>query len=138
MATLKQIRTAVKTLLEENVTGIKVHRTIPKATTGPAVVVRPSAANFHVTMGPGIYTWELALVVIVPMADSEIAQDNLDELIDGYGSRSIRGVIFANKALGLNSGTSATLGGMTGYGTLESAGYENISAVLTLTVNTKA
>lgn len=137
MATLKEVRTAVKTVLEQNITGLTAYRTIPKSTTGPAVVIRPNAADFHVTMGPGIYTWELLLVVVVPMPDSEIAQDNLDELIDGYGSRSIRGAIFANKTLGLNAGTSATVGSMTGYGSLESAGYDNISAILALTVNTK-
>lgn len=136
MASLKDIRAAIKSTLESNIADFTVYRTIPGSTSGIAAVVRPTTADFVVAMGKGTDTWALSLIVIVPASDLEVAQDQLDELIDGGGLRSIRRVIFANRTLGRDD-TDAHVAGVTGYGPFEAAGYPNISASLSLPVHTK-
>lgn len=140
MASLRSIRTGVKTTLEANLTGLNVHRTVPGSASGDIVVVRPSeddTANFDVAMGRGADTWQFDLLVLVPAAVLETAQDRLDDYITGAGTSSIRQVIFANRALGL-SNTDAHVSGASGYG----AGYQlgnttYVGATLRLVVHTK-
>lgn len=136
MATLAEIRTAIKTVIEGSTTGLKVYPLIPGTATGRCVVVRPVNADFAVTMGRGSDTWALDLQVLVPGSDLDVAQTHLDGYIDGGGANSLRALIFANRTLGL-ANTDAYISGLAGYGSFEAAGYQHVGAVLRLSVQTR-
>lgn len=140
MASLKQIRTAVKTTLEAAITGLTVHRTVNGQINVPAVVVRPSpddTADFLVAMGRGTDTYQIDLLVLMCRADGELSEDQLDEYVTGAGDKSIRQAIFNAKTLGL-SNTDAHVSGMSGYGAaFEVGGVQYSGAALRLVVHTK-
>lgn len=139
MASLKQIRTAVRTTLEANLTGLNVHRTVPGSAAGDLVIARPSddTADFVVAMGRGVDTYQLDLDVLVPASELESAQDRLDGYITGAGSSSIRQVVFTNRTLGLDN-TDAHISGASGYGaTYELGNTPYLGATLRLVVHTK-
>lgn len=140
MASLKTIRTAVKTTLEAAIAGLTVHRTVPGTANVPCVVVRPSpdeTADFLVAMKRGTDTYQLDLLVLVNRADAQLSEDALDEYVTGAGSASIRQAIFAAKTLGL-SNTDAHVVGVSGYGAAyEVAGVQYSGATLRLVVHTK-
>lgn len=140
MASLTQIRTAVKTTLEAAISGLTVHRTVPGTVNLPAVVVRPApddTANFLVAMGRGADTWQFDLLMLVARADAQLSEDDLDGYITGAGSTSIRQAIFQAKTLGLSS-TDAHVAGVSGYGAAyEVGGVTYLGAALRLVVHTK-
>lgn len=139
MASLKEIRTAVKTTLEAAITGLTVHRTVPGAANLPCVIVRPAedTASFAVAMGRGTDTWQLDLLVLVSRADAQLAEDQLDAYITGAGTSSIRQVIFNARTLGL-AGVDAHVSGVSGYGAAyEVGGVQYTGAVARLVVHTR-
>lgn len=138
MAGLAAIRDAIKTTIEAGIASVHVYDTVPDASAVlPAVVVIPTNANFNVTFGRGTDTWEFDLLVLVSYNDPDIAQDQLDELVTGAGSKSIRQAIFANKTLGL-ANTDAHIPSMDDYGSrFEEAGIAHIGARLHMTVLTR-
>lgn len=139
MASLKQIRTAVKTTIEANLTGVTVHRTVPGSAAGDVVVVRPAddVADFNVAMGRGTDTWQLDLLVLVPASSLEVGQDQLDDYITGAGAKSVRQVVFTNRTLGL-ANTDAHVAAVSGYGADYRLGETPyIGATLRLVVHTK-
>lgn len=139
MATLKAIRTAVKTTYEANLTNVTVHRTMPGSAAGDVIVCRPAddlTADFNVAMGRGTDTWQLDLVVLVPNRDLELAQDALDDYITGAGTKSIRQVTFVNRTLGLTD-VNAHVAGVSGYGADYQLGQtQYLGATLRLVVHT--
>ena len=141
MASLKQIRTAVKTTLEANLTGINVHRTVPGSAAGVVVVCRPAddeTADFIVAMGRGSDTWRFDLLVLVPSSSLAPGQDTLDDYITGAGNKSVRQVVFNNRHLGLTEDTDAHVSGVFGYGADYRLGNTDyLGATLRLTVHTK-
>lgn len=140
MATLKAIRTAVKTTLEANLTGVTVHRTVPGSAAGDVIVCRPAddlTADFHVAMGRGTDTWQLDLLVLVPSSSLEVGQDALDDYITGAGTKSVRQVVFTNKTLGLID-VDAHVAAVSGYGADYQLGQtQYLGATLRLVVHTK-
>ncbi|HEY9414190.1 MAG TPA: hypothetical protein VIQ30_05485 [Pseudonocardia sp.] len=140
MASLKDIRTAVKTTLEAAISGLTVHRTVPGTVNVPCVVVRPSpddGADFLVAMGRGTDTYRLDLLVLVSRADAQLSEDTLDGYVTGAGPSSIRQAIFTAKTLGL-ADTDAHVAGVSGYGaTFEAGGVAYSGAALRLVVHTK-
>ncbi len=136
MATLSQIRTAVKTIVESPTANLKVYPRIPGTPTSRAAVLRIATADFAVTMGKGFDTWNLDLIVLLSTGDLDVAQQHLDEYIDGGGSNSIRAAVFATPGLGL-SNTSAHIAGVVGYGPFDAAAYDHVGAILRLVVTTK-
>ncbi len=137
MPSLTQVREAVKTTLEANLTGVTVYPKMPGQVNVPAVIVQPTAADFDVAMGRGLDTWPLTLVVLVAKADDALAQDKLDPYVDGGGSSSIRKIVFDNKTLGL-ADTNAHVSAMANYGgQWDIGGYMYAGAALTLVVNVK-
>lgn len=137
MATFTQIRNAIKTVVEANITGLKVHARMPTQTTGHCLVVQPApGTDFDVAMGRGLDTWHINLMLVVPLGDADVAQLALDAYVDGGGARSIRKVIFSNKTLGLTN-TSAHVSSLVAYGPNPSASFDNIGAVLRMTAHTK-
>lgn len=137
MATFAQIREAVKTIVEANISTLRVYPRIPGQSTGRALVVQPAPdTDFAVAMGRGLDTWQINLTIVIPLGDLDVAQQHLDGYVDGGGAASIRKVIFDNRALGL-SNTDAHVSGLIGYGSIANAEYNNIGAVLRLVVHTK-
>lgn len=135
MASLKQIRDAIKTTVESAVPAMHGYDTVPESPNLPAFVVQPIDSDFHITMARGTDTWNFDLVVLVSWGDSDLAQDELDGYISGAGAASIRQAVFNARTLGL-AGTDATVSGVTEYGVKTAAAVEHLGAVLRLTVHT--
>ena len=136
MASLSQLRTAIGTTLRAGLTGVRVSDTIPDKPEFPAVVIVPSTADFEVAMGRGTDTYRFELQVLDDRASSRRAQLRVDGLVSGSGAGTVRGVIWANRSLGL-ADTHAHVEGMTDYGVLSANGFELWAATLTLVVHTK-
>lgn len=139
MASLQAIRTAVKTTLAA-IDDLNAYDTVPDASNLPAVVVAPVSADFDVSMGRGVDTWQIDLFVLVSDSERGLAQNQLDGLVTGAGSSSIRQAIFQARDLGLGvtSGTDAHVSGMSSYGarfTMSNLGH--VGAKLRLVVHTK-
>lgn len=142
MASLTQIRSAVRVTLELVVGGLTVYRTVPDSITvnSVGVIVRPApddTAAFDVAMGRGVDTYRLDLVVLANYGDADLAQDALDEYVTGAGAKSIRQAVFNNQTLGL-ANTNAHVARMSGYGAqYEVGGAQYVGAVLHVVVHTK-
>lgn len=137
MAGLEAIRDAIKTTIETAITTLHCYDTVPdSANVLPAVVVIPFSTDFEIAMGRGTDSYEIDLLVLVSTSDMDIQQDSLDAYVSGFGSSSIRQVIFNNKTLGLTS-TNAHVSEMLEYGMrFEAAGYPHIGARLRMKVHT--
>lgn len=116
MATLGQIRDAIKATLEEHIPGLRTYDTIPDQINPPAVVVAPAeeTADFLVAMARGIDQWNLDVLVLVANAVSRTAQNTLDDYVTGAGPKSIRQVFFQHADLGLQD-TEALVTGLSKY-----------------------
>jgi hypothetical protein len=137
MATLAEVRAAVRTTLETSIDGLTVYARVPEKPNLPCVLVTPAETDFNVAMGRGVDTWQFDLAVIVSAADVELAQDQLDEYIAGQGPRSIRQAVFVANTLGL-PGTAANVSRMSNYGArYEFVGVDHVGATLRLTVHTR-
>lgn len=137
MATFAEIRDALKTVIEANIEGLRVYPRVPGSSTGRALVVRPAApTDFVVAMGRGTDTWQIDLVLVIPLGDLDVAQQHLDAYVDGGGENSIRKVVFDNRTLDLEN-TDAHVAGLIAYGDMANASYENVSATLRLVVHTR-
>lgn len=138
MSTLAAIRDGIKTTLEANISGLRVHDTIPDQVNPPAVVNTPIDWDFVVAMGRGVDTWTFELLVLVARPSLRSGQDALDAYITGAGSSSIRQAIFNNRTLGLTN-TDAHIAGK-GSGpyaaTYTVNGVEYLGATLRLIVHT--
>lgn len=130
MATLKDVRTAFKTILGNGISGVQVYSRVPGAPIVPCIIVVPATADYMVTMGRGGDMWEFDLHVLTPSGDDDVGQDLLDEYVAPTGARSIPAVIFASRTLGL-SGVDAHVARMAAYGfRFETVGTPHIGATL--------
>ena len=137
MASFSTIRTAIKTTLADNISGLRVYDTIDDMINVPACVVVPTSIDFNEAMARGTDKYDFDVLVVVSRADSRSGQNQLDSFINGSGSNSIRQVIFQNSTLG-QSDTSAVVTTMSDYGgTYAVNGVESIGARLGVTVYTK-
>ena len=137
MASFSTIRTAIKTTLADNISGLRVYDTIDDMINVPACVVVPTSIDFNEAMARGTDKYDFDVLVVVSRADSRSGQNQLDSFINGSGSNSIRQAIFQNSTLG-QSDTSAVVTTMTDYGgTYAVNGVESIGARLGVTVYTK-
>lgn len=137
MASIAEIRAALKETLQGAIDGLHVHELMAGVANVPAVVVMPEDADFEVAMGRGLDAWNFDLLVLAGKADERTWQQRLDELVDGGGDKSIRKAVFQNKTLGL-ANTNAHISGMSGYGSQHTVGsFTYAGANLRLTVYTK-
>lgn len=136
MATLGEIRQAIKATVEPEAVGLKVYPRIPGSGVSRCLVVRPATSDFVVVMKKGFDTWNFDLVVLLATGDLDVAQAHLDDYIDGGGDKSIRAAIFQNKTLGL-ADTDAHISGLVGYGPFDFASYDHVGGILRLVVTTK-
>jgi hypothetical protein len=140
MATIGEIRTAIKTTFEANITGLNVAEFMGLVKVPPAIVPRLVDGDFDVAMGANaVVTWQWDLLVVASRANDTSAQQAIDLLIDGYGDRSIRAILLANKNLGLADGTKAHISGVSNYNAqFTGAGdIPYVGAVLRMAVHTK-
>ena len=137
MASFSTIRSAIKTTLADNISGLRVYDTIDDMINVPACVVVPNSIDFNEAMARGTDKYDFDVLVVVSRADSRSGQNQLDSFINGSGSNSIRQAIFQNSTLG-QSDTSAVVTTMNDYGgTYAVNGVESIGARLGVTVYTK-
>jgi|TARA_Y100000289_G_C3904313_1_gene141022 hypothetical protein len=137
VASFSTIRTAIKTTLADNISGLRVYDTIDDMINVPACVVVPTSIDFNEAMARGTDKYDFDVLVVVSRADSRSGQNQLDSFINGSGSNSIRQAIFQNSTLG-QSDTSAVVTTMSDYGgTYAVNGVESIGARLGVTVYTK-
>lgn len=136
MATITQIREAIATLIEQSIPSLNGYAQMQDMPNTPCVIVEPIDADFATVMGRGEDCWYLLIYVLCQRADTEAAQQDLDEYIAGDGPKSIRRVIFDNYDLGLRD-TQAFVTGMKGYGgSFEANRTPMVGAVLTVKVST--
>lgn len=136
MATLAAIRTAIKTTITATLANVNVYPKVPEDPQPPCICVVPVDADFNVAMGRGTDTWNFDLHVMVPFGEGISAQDSLDPLVDGSGTKSIRQIIFNARTLGL-ANTNAHISHMSDYGgRMESVGVPHVGATLRLVVHT--
>jgi len=135
VASIKEIRTAIQTVVGDALNELTVYRTVPDVENLPALVVMPAETNFVAAMGRGVDTHTFSLYLLVSNREAELAQDELDDYVTGSGAKSIRQVVWLNRTLGL-ANTDAHISGMSGYGgSFETALIEHVGAVLNLIVH---
>lgn len=136
MASLAEIRAAVRTTITTAVTTLHGYDKIPDKPNLPALIVLPLVADFAVAMGRGTDTYEFDLIVLVPYADAEVGQAALDPYVTGAGAASIRQAIWNAKSLG-RADCDAHVRRMDNYGgQFEAVGVPHIGAKLRLVVHT--
>lgn len=134
MATVGEIRDAVKGTLEAAIADFRCYDTVPDLASVPATIVLPVESDFATTFGRGFDTHQIDLFVMVSRVAPRSGQDSLDAFVTGQGPQSIRQAIFNNRTLGL-AGTDAFIRGMSRYGgTFTGASIDHIGAVLRLVV----
>ena len=134
-ATLAEIRDAIKATIA-GIEGLRAYDTAPDKPEFPCAVVIPVDAEFDKTFGKGFDMYTFDIDVMTQGVSDRAGQDALDDLITGYGDRSIRAAIWASDPLGLVA-TTSRLEGFRDYGSYinaESARY--FRAVLRLVVHT--
>jgi|TARA_R110000744_G_scaffold32358_4_gene75719 hypothetical protein len=102
MATLSQIADAIKTTLNDNITGLRVYDTVPDLGLNfPVAFIVPTNIDFDTSMQRGTDLYTFDILVACQRTDSRSGQDKLATFITGQGSTSIRQAIFNNSTLGL-------------------------------------
>ncbi|MGI5493880.1 hypothetical protein [Microtetraspora malaysiensis] len=136
MASLAEIRAAVKATLEAAISGVTCYDTVPDSINAPAIIVAPATADFTTAMARGADRWEFDLIPIVRMADPIVAQTELDAYVTGAGPRSIRAAVYADRTLGRGD-VDAHVRGLSNYGSrYDVAGVDYTGATLRLVVVT--
>lgn len=146
MASLAEIRTALRTTLRAAIPGLNVYAEVPDVNQVPAVVVMPAAASvsglacdFNGAFGRGLDTWHIDLYVLVARVEVVLAQKALDDYVTGTGPKSIRRIIYDSPDLGLSDGTDAHAEGILMYGgEFQTAKIPHVGAVVRLTVRTSS
>lgn len=136
MAAVKAIREAVAATLN-TIDGLKAYDTVPESVIVPAVLVSVAASDFLLAFGRGTDRWDFDLTVLVSSADWGVAQNQLDEFVNGAGAKSIRQKVFQVREFGLTDGTNGHVAGVTDYGGAFKIGEINyVGATLQLVVHT--
>ena len=137
MADLEHIRDAIQTTLDANAIGLNVYDTVPDLVTLPALLILPVEGEFMVTFARGFDTHNLDLFAMVSRTSPRTGQNSLDAFVTGFGSQSIRRIVFENRTLGLTDGTDARVTGYSRYGgSFPAAGVDHIGAAVRCVVTT--
>lgn len=140
MATFAELRDAAIAVLEDALPeeqGVSLYAKVVDRANLPAIVVQPAEATFPFTMSRAEDEWQFDLVVMVPLADTELAQDQLDQFLSGTGPLSIRQIFMRTRGLGRTDVLAAYVAGMSDYGAnFTMAGVDNLGCKLRLIVAT--
>lgn len=138
MATLSQITDALKTTLNDNITGLRVHDTVPDLGLNfPAAFIVPTDIYFDTSMQRGTDLYTFDILVACQRTDSRSGQDKLATFITGQGGTSIRQAIFNNSTLGLADTTSRCVGVSNISADVNVNGIDAIGANVQIQVYTK-
>lgn len=137
MSSLANIRAALTKTIEDNVQDeLYVYQNVPDELEYPALVVRPDMCDFTGAMKRGLDTWKFDLYLVMTRADTENAQEILDDFATSGGLNSIRQAIEDNDSLGLDD-TTAFVRALKGYGgEFETARVRHIGAIFKVEVHT--
>ncbi len=146
MASLAEIREALRTTLKAAIPELNVYAQVPDVSQLPAAVVLPASpstsgfvCDFNGAFGRGLDTWHLDLYVLVSRAESVLAQQALDKYVTGSGPKSVRRIVYEVPDLGLTDGTDAHAEGIRNYGgEFSTAQVPHVGAVVRLTVRTSS
>lgn len=146
MASLTEIRAALKATLKANIDGLYVYSEVSDVAQMPAAVAMPApqsasgmTCDFDGAFGRGLDTWHIDLFILVARTDAALAQKVLDQFVTGAGPKSIRRVIYENPDLGLADGTDCHATGVRDYGGFfETANIQQVGAVVRLIVRTSS
>lgn len=137
MSSLAKIRASLAKTIEANVQDeIHVYQNVPDNLQYPAVVIRPDSCDFTGAMARGNDTWKFDLYLVMSRADTENAQEVLDDFATSGGLNSIRAAIEDNHDLGLDD-CVAFVRALKGYGgEFETARVRHIGAIFKVEVHT--
>lgn len=140
MASFAELRDSIITVLTDSLPeeqGVSLYAKVVDRANLPAIVVQPADATFPFTMGRAQDEWQFDLVVMVPFADTVLAQDQLDQFLSGSGSLSLRQIFMRTRGLGRSDVQSAYVAGISDYGaSFTMAGVDNIGCKLRMVVTT--
>lgn len=114
--TFAEIRTALVHTIQANVEKeLFEYAKVPDVSQVPAIIAKPLSANYVVNMG-GDATYEFQLIVMCSRRDTDVGQQDLDELVSHHGPNSIPAAINSNEDLGLDDSVTALCYAMDSYG----------------------
>ena len=111
------------------ISGLEAYQTIPTTPQAPCVLVRLTGADYDQTMADGGIVVRFDLVLLASQVGTawDVAQDALDQYLDGTGALSIKAAVEADVTLGGTAYTSRVTG-WTDYGTIIISGTEYMGA----------
>lgn len=134
MATLIEVRQAIKATLQNNITGLNVTNVLGMPVP-PAVMIVPQPWDYLYVFRNKTTEFEFVLdVFAAPAASEQFGQDTLDALVDGDGERSIVGCLLSNSTLGRSD---CSVGGpirLTHYGTITAGDTAFVGARISFAV----
>jgi hypothetical protein len=131
MSSLGAIRTAITSAITTAIPTVYGAADVTSLSQLPAVFVEPATGDFVPAMGRGDDEWVFNLFVLVSRRDETSAQAELDSLITGAGSLSIRQALFG--VTNILSDTQVVCMGMKGYGGhFKQSGVPMTGAILVL------
>lgn len=135
MPSISAIRAAVGKTVENAIPDLMIYASVPEVVRVPAIVVIPSDCDYSGAMQRGMHVWGLDIYVLVGNTGDQ-ESDELDEMINGFGPKSIPEIIYTNSSIGLID-VDAYVSHMVGYGgKFETAGVKHTGAILKVVVRT--
>jgi hypothetical protein len=132
MASITEIRAALAQIIDDAIPDIMTYAEISEVFQVPAAVVMVDHCDYEGAFQRGMHVWTLSIYVLVREQDS----DELDELINGFGPRSIPEAVYLNPTLGL-ADVDANMSKMVGYGgKFQTAQVGHTGCILKVTVRT--
>lgn len=136
MASLTEIRTALKMTISAAIPSLNGYDKMPESVNAPAFVVLPdpNATVEYMAMGRGVDKFNLMVILIVSQRDNDLAQIDLDPYVSSFGPKSIRQAVFNGRTLGLPD-VDAAVTGVSNYGdALPIGGVDYVGARLSVEV----
>lgn len=138
MATLNEIVSGLaNTIKNYTAMDIFAYNTVADMANFPAIMVEPSLADFQLSFGP-MDVWTLRVYVLCATgSNAALAQQQLNQLVTGWGANSIRQVVHEHGDLGLAKTESVPLS-VTAYGgSFTSASVPAVGAIINVRVTTE-
>lgn len=137
MPSLATCRRRIKEVVDAAVSDLHVYQNAPESVNLPAAVIVPRASDFATAFARGNDVYELDILVLCSRRDDDLAQDDLDEYVNGFGTKSIREAIFNARPTLAAEGIDAFVTGMTDYGAQFQVGdMDHVGARLRVRINT--
>lgn len=134
MATISQVREALRATLASRLAEVNVYKYVPDQVTPRAIVIVPASGETQ-TMGRGVHTFEFNVVCVAAPVDAATGQAELDKMIDTTGL-SVFAAIDGTRTLNL-ADTDAHASGWSDYGQSSFGDRDYYTAAIGVTVHTK-